>query len=643
MTDTVVRTRLTNDTKALPMQFRAATFERAAINEADRTVELSFSSEEPYERWFGTEILDHGKAAMRMSRLAGGAALLMDHNMRDQVGVVERAWIGDDRRGRAIVRFSKSARAQEVFQDVVDGIRSLVSVGYAVHEMVLERSSDTEEVYRVTDWEPYEISIVSVPADATVGVGRAAEGSAQFPVQIRSSTPPQGKSQGVHVMTDAVKDAPAGAAADPSGLSPDVARRLESQRCAALSKLGEDNNIESHVVRGWIEKGTSINDAAEDVLHIMEERGKHPEKSRGGIGMSADEVEQFSVLRAVQAVISGDWSKAGLEKRAHEALFEKLGQPKLERHSILIPAEVQARQIANETIARAARAGRLGPRAQRDLTVGTASAGGYLVETQNMGFIDLLRNTSLAYRMGATRLPGLQGNLTIPRQTGAGTAYWLSTEATQVTESQLTLGQVAMSPKTVGAYTEISRLLMLQSSPEAEQLVMMDLAQVVGLAVDAAVINGSGSSGQPTGILNTSGIGSVTGTSIALAGILEFQTDVAGANALDMTCGYATTPAVASLLIQRVMYSSTASPIWNGNILEGNVAGFMGMSSNQMPSATILFGRWRSVVVGEWGVLQLDVNPQANFQAGIIGIRAMYSVDVGVRYPGGFSAANSVT
>jgi len=155
--------------------YRSVTFARETVNADARTVELSFSSEEPYERYFGQEILDHSPASVRLGRLNDGGALLCDHNTRDHVGVIEKAFIGQDRKGRAIVRFGKSARAEEIFQDVCDGIRRNVSVSYDVHKMILEKTENERDWYRVTDWEPLEVSLVSVPADATVGVGRGAD------------------------------------------------------------------------------------------------------------------------------------------------------------------------------------------------------------------------------------------------------------------------------------------------------------------------------------------------------------------------------------------------------------------------------------------------------------------------------------
>ena len=152
---------------------RAFGLTREAVNVEARTVELAFSSEEPYERWFGIEVLSHAKGAIRLARLQNRGAVLMDHNTRDQIGVVESVELGTDRVARAVVRFGKSERAEEIFQDVQDGIRAHVSVGYMVHSWKVEEGKgDAPSTYTALDWEPLEISIVSVPADPTVGIGR---------------------------------------------------------------------------------------------------------------------------------------------------------------------------------------------------------------------------------------------------------------------------------------------------------------------------------------------------------------------------------------------------------------------------------------------------------------------------------------
>ena len=371
---------------------------------------------------------------------------------------------------------------------------------------------------------------------------------------------------------------------------------------------------------------------SDDLLKIIQERGERNPQSKAKLDLTTDETRQYSIVRALRAAAENNWTGAGFELECSREIAKRMNTVP-DSKKFFVPFEVQARQLpVPEHL-----------RGRRDLTAASASGGGYLVATNNVSFIEMLRNRSVAYRMGATRLGGLQGNVTVPKQTGAATWYWLSSESTTITESQQTLGQMALSPKTGGAYTEISRLLLLQSSPDAEVLVTSDLGRVGGLGIDSAVLAGSGASGQPTGITNTAGIGSVTGTSIDFAKVLEFQTDIATANVLPERGGYATTPTVAALLMQRVKFSGTASPLWEGSIWDGQMCGFGAMSSNQMAAASMLFGDWSSVVVAEWGVLEIDVNPFANFQAGIVGVRAMVSMDCGLRYPAAFSLATSIT
>lgn len=613
--------------------YREATFDRATLKEEERTIELSFSSELPYRRWFGDEILSHEKSAVDMARLASGRAnLLFNHNRDDYIGVIEEARVDKDKVGRAIVRFGNSDRAQQMWKDVKEGILASVSVGYIPVKMVLTKENkDGPNEYTVTRWQPFEVSMVTVPADPTVGVGRAL------------TSPESGNHKEIHMdPKEQQGNAPAGNnAGNQTGQEGDVrtlgqdskdnptARQIEQIRRRSIENLCKVNKIDDRMRDYWISAGLSVDQVAEDMLAVMEERGRTNPEPVTKLGLTKSEEKEFSWNRAISAIAEKDWSLAPFELECSREIAKKLGRAP-NPTTFYVPFEVQQRQ---ERIRRAT----------RDLTVGTSSAGGYLVATENIGFIELLRNRSVAFRMGAIRLSGLQGNITVPRQTAAASATWLANEGSTATEAQPTFGQLALSPKTVAAYTEISRQLLLQSSPEAEGIVMADVAASVAIAADLGVLTGSGSAGQPTGITATSGIGSVTGTSLAYAGVLEFQTDIAAGNVMPMAGGYVTTPAVAALMMQRVKFSSTASPLWEGNIWDGSMCGFPAMSSNQMAAATMLYGDWSKVVVGEWGVLEVSVNPFANFQAGIIGIRAMYSMDVGLRYAGAFSYATSIT
>jgi HK97 family phage major capsid protein len=577
---------------------RSFLFEREKIDQETRTIELAFSSEAPYARWWGVEILDHSKSAVDLTRLKAGGPLLCDHDARDQIGVIESVRIDADRVGRAVVRFGRSARAEEIFRDVVDGIRQNVSVGYAIDDLVLEAKSGEDETYRVTRWTPYEVSLVSVPADFTVGVGRAAD-----PVQeIKMS----------------VIETPA-APVDVAKIQAE-ARTAEQKRAAEIIAIGEQFALQGMAAEA-LRAGEPV-DAFRS--KVMEKLASRPlPNPTAEVGLSGGEKQRYSVLRALRALVDKDWTNAGFERECHQAILKRAGIAEAPNNGFYVPYEIQ----------------------QRDMTATTGNAGGYVVATDNLAgsFIDLLRNRAVVAQLGATMMTGLVGNVTIPKQTAAATAYWLTNEATAITESQMTLGQLALSPKNVGAYTELSRQLMLQSSPAADALVMNDLARVLALAIDLAALEGSGASGQPTGISQTAGIGSVTGTSIDYAKVLEFQTDVAGGNALAANCAYVTTPAVASLLKQRVAFSSTASPLWEGGILDGNLQGFRAVATNSVTAASMVFGDFSQVVIGEWGMLELALNPYANFAAAISGIRAIQTVDIGIRQAGAFSRATSIT
>jgi len=594
------------------------------------------------------EELDMSPEAVDLSRMNAGAPVLDTHRRwsvrEDVVGVTEKAWLQDGE-GMAQIKFSRRDDVQPLAQDVEDGVVRAVSIGYDV--LKYEQKGVDKDGYRIMramKWSPFEISFVPVGADPNAGArvrdaSEAVKKSCEITLTTEVPHQPAASAAKEHAMS---KDANAAAGGNADVVVVDDKPKvdpvlLEKQRRLGIENLCKANKIDDQTRDQWVTSGASMNLVAEQMLGIMEERGRENPQSASKLGLTKKEIKRFSLCRAIDACGSRNWSKAGFEAECSGEISKKLGRLEADQNRFFVPLELQQRanQTPLEDLAYALM--------KRDLTAGTGSAGGFLVETSNVGFIELLRNRSVVLSMGARRLTGLQGNIAIPRQTVAATPVWLANEASTVTESQQTFAQVALAPKTVGGYTEISRLLLLQSNPSAEGLVMADLAAIVAIAVDAAGLNGSGASGQPTGIINTAGIGGVTGTTIAYAGIVEFQTDVAVGNALTDNCGFVATPVVAGLLKQRVKFTSTASPIWDGKLLDANVDGYRGMASNQLPTGDLLYGDFGQLVQAEWGVLELEVNPYANFQAGIVGVRALYSVDFGVRIPAAFSLATSVT
>lgn len=587
---------------------RALTFDRAAINEESRTVELAFASETPYERWWGIEILDLSAPSVRLGRLTAGGPLLMDHDSRDHVGVIESVQIGADRVGRAVVRFGKSARAEEVFQDVKDGIRQNVSVGYMIHKAVLVEQNDEKDTYRVTDWEPFEVSLVSVPADASVGIGRAAD--AESPIEILPIIQEQ------RIMDINVEEVRAEAV------------KSEQKRAQEIIAMGEQfksygaDNIAAECLRS----GKTIEETR---AAIMAKIGSAPLPS-AHIGLTDKEARSFSFLRAINALSNPTDRKAQeaakFERECSDAVSGKMGRA---AQGFYVPIEVQ----------------------QRDLVVGTATAGGHTVATNLLAqnFIELLRNKMALTNLGAQFLAGLVGSIAIPRATSGATAYWVA-ENGAPTESQQAFDQVAMAPKTVGAYTDISRKLLLQSSIDVEGFVRNDLATVVALAIDLAAINGSGASNQPTGILNTAGIGSVAGGTNGLAPtwahIVDLETQVAVGNADIGTLGYLTNAKARGKLKGTSKVSGQNGFVWGD---DGMVNGYRTGVSNQVPSnltkgtssgvcSAIVFGNFADLIVGQWGSLDLMVDPYTGSTAGTVRVVALQDVDIAVRNAVSFAA-----
>lgn len=595
----------------------------------DDALQFSVSSEYPVERAFGREVLSHDPEAVDLSRVEQGAVpLLFNHQSDAVIGMVDAAELRD---GKVYIdaHLFDTERAREVRKMLDGGLRN-VSMQYRL-DQIEEDEDEQGPIYRATRWGLLEASVVSMPADPTVGIGRSQEKEFETRVITRDSgkgervvrTPgngasaPHNNNKRVNPMPDkketVIEDGDNSAA------------ELESSRVRAIKNLASANNISEDVQARWITSGASVEKVSNDLMSILKTRSENA-KPVSEIGLTDAETRRFSLGRAIRAAAEGNWSEAGFEAEVSGEVAKRTGKV-ADGRRIFVPNEVQQRGFA-----------------KRGLVTNVPSAGGYLVQTNDggMSFIDILRNKSVVYRAGAFRLPGLVGNVAIPKQLTAATAYWVG-EKGSVTLSQQSFDQITMTPKTAGALTEVSRQLLLQSAQAVDALVMNDLSQQIALAVDKAAIDGTGLSGQPLGVINTPDVGSVSATSITYANLVEFQTDCAAANALSPNSAYVTTPTVAGILKAKVKYSGTASPFWEGKLDEAVMDGYAAFASNQMPSGGMLFGDFSQLVIGEWGVLELEVDPHYGFATGQVGVRALYSVDTAVRHAKAFSYSSSVT
>jgi HK97 family phage major capsid protein/HK97 family phage prohead protease len=607
-------------------QYRSFTVTREAINQDERTVQLAFSSEEMALQWFGYEILDHSPESIRLGRLRDGAPLLMDHDACDQIGVVESVEIRADRVGSVVVRFGNSKRANEIFQDVMDGIRRKVSVGYQIHSAEKTGVQDDKPVYRVTDWEPYEISIVAIPADNTVGVGRQLEiKEEQINNENKINLGDQMSKEQV------VQNVERSAYAQDESVFEQRGVEMERKRVNEITQMGQ--NLKDHggleLAREFINNGKSADDFSRALVAKMGE-GFKPVPS-GALDLDKKDVQRFSLLRLMGGLAgraTGDMAafrKAAYEMEVCNYAAERSGKsPK----GVFIPVDVLRHDYTPEG-------------GKRDLTVGTSTAGGHLVATNLISgsFIELLRNRMLIQRLGATTLNDLVGNIAIPRQTSGATAYWVA-EGSAPTESQQAVDQVTMGPKSLAAFTDFSRKLFLQSSIDVENMVKNDLARVLGLAIDYAALYGSGSSNQPTGVKNVSGINTVDFAAAAptFAEIVQLETEVAADNADLGSLAYAVNATGRGGLKTTEKASSTGQFIWEpGN----TVNGYRAEASNQVASGDFWFGNWSDLILGFWSGLDLLVDPYTASSSGNVRVTAFQDVDIAVRHPVSFCRGNN--
>jgi HK97 family phage major capsid protein/HK97 family phage prohead protease len=567
------------------------------VDEKKRTVSIAVSSELPVERSFGKEILVHEEGAIDMAFLASGRApLLLDHDMERQIGVIESVELSADRVLRAKVRFGRSALAQEVFQDVVDGIRGNVSVGYRVNKM--ERSASSKDEYLVRSWSPLEVSVVSIPADPSVGVGRSAAALEPKP-SVEPSIKKESKMDEINL--DAVRAEAAEAAA---------------RNAAAIIELGARHN-KRDLADAAIRSGKSIEQFRGELLDVI---GNDKPLDNNDLGMTRKEIRQFSIVRAIAALANPSDRRlreaAAFEFEISEAAAQRYGRSS---SGLMIPTDV------------------LGVW-KRDLNT---SDDNEIVATNLMAgeFIDVLRNESSVMQAGARMMPGLVGNVAIPKKTAASTAGWIATEGGASSESEPTFGTVSLAPKTVGAYTDVTRQLILQSTPAVEALVRDDLTQALALAIDKGALEGSGSSGQPTGILNTSGVNKPSSFAAAVptfAEMVELETMVAADNALFGNLAYITDASTYGGLKTKSKDSGSGMFV----LENGEANGYRVIRSQQATAGNVYFGNWSDCLIGMWGGLDLTVDPYTASSSGTVRIVALQSVDVAVRNAVSFAYNN---
>ena len=622
--------------KIASQEFRAGTIVAArADSEDERVVELSFSSEEPFKRWWGTEILGHQAGEVDTSFVGSGRApLLLDHNrsVEKQIGVIQKIEIANGR-GTAWVRFGKGAMATEILDRIKDGELGNISVGYEIQKLRLESEEDGHETYRATLWKPFEISVVTVPADPSVGVGRSAAAETLKTITIETherETPMTSPNP-----TPAVPAAPA--ALDENAIR-QAAQTAERGRISEIGKIGSTFNMRDKADEA-IAAGVTVEQFRGAVLTALGDAA--PERMSGvsKVGLSEKEARNFSMLRMIRAKADPSNRKlqddATFEYEVCEAAAEQRAKFGQSTRGFAVPSDVLLQPLGGN----------------RAMSYGTPTAGGNLVATDldSANFIDILRNSMKVRSLGATVLTDLTGDLDIPRQTAAATISW-GAEAADAASSDAAIDQLAFRLKTASCFTDVTRKLLNQSGTDMEAFVRRDLAMAVALGVDFAALHGTGASNQPRGIAATAGIGAVVGGANGAApdwaDIVGLETAVSVANADANNLAYLTNAKVRGALKQTEKAATTAQFVWSD---KGEMNGNRAEVSNQVSStltkgtatsvcSAIFYGNWADLIIAFWSGVDIVVDPFTLSKSGGVRIVVHQDCDVAPRHPQSFSA-----
>ena len=647
--------------------------------EPSRTVDLAFSSEEPCDMWYGKEILSHAPGAMRTGVRQQTMPLLYNHRMDSLLGVVEST-VCEGSIGRATVRFGKDEFGTWAMNQVHDDILVNVSFQYRVYKWLEDTEADT---ITAVDWEILEISLVTVPADPTVGVGRNASADVANGVQLQrvvagspapvaqplSSHQPQEHSMNLRKqrLLDQVKGdgAPAGggSAIDATIIENGTAARgidpaahqqrgaeAERARMTEIEALSRKYDLSPELRTQLIQRGASIEQARLTAADVVLERAQKAGKAVVDFGdtnnpdLTSKEKSRYSMLRAVNAAITGKWDGAGFELECSNEISKRTGRKASDAKGFFVPTNLRSAYTVG--------------------TAGAGTTGGTLVATNLLAgsFIEVLRNKARVMQLGATVLSGLVGNVDIPRQTGQTSTFWVA-EGVDTTEAEATFDKVSLAMKSIGTYSLITRNMLLQATPDIDMIARADMLAAMALGIDLAALSGVGTGATPRGIANVSGIGSVVGgtdgAAVSIDNYIDLETKVTSANAPESNLAYLTNAKVVGAT--KKLKSTTGQYLWTGSSLgaqsgtPGEINGYTVARSNQARSnltkgasnaicSEIFFGAWSELLIGEWGVLEIVPNPYAAeaYKSGGVLLRALQSLDIGVRHAASFATMSDV-
>lgn len=639
--------------KQLQHSFRPGevTGSRAADIDVDaRTVRVALTSDRPIYHGFAYIKLDHSAECINLDRLKASAPLLENHDPDRRLGRL-RDPETDGRVLRVTARFNNRPYSQEIFQEVQDDLAAgdftPTSAVFIVHEFAPKADGELDgyPIYRAIRWEVVEGSVVSAAADISVGIGRsmgseeedeerahdaetcevegcpdcaaraAEEGERQIPV-----------TQPATVEARAASTTPKENVMDP---------KEEILKLAELLDRGNDAKPYTALAREFIAGDKSLDEFKAEALKLMRANQTVVTPGQPVVDLTPTEKKQYSIGRAI--LLAAD-NQQGFEREVSDAIAKKLGRSPQNNNSIFIPTGITLGDPGKFKGERT------------PLTTGGATTGADIIFTEPGSFIEMLRARAKVFMLGAQLLPGLTGAVAFPKQTGAGTLYWVGENpGADVTESNIALDQVVLSPKTAMAQQSYSRQMLRQTAGVVDTLVTNDLRRTAALGIDRAALHGTGASNQPTGVYVANGVNPVAfGGAITFPKVVEMETAIAADDADVGEMAYLTTPEVRGAAKTTQKFTGTnGQAIWEGNEMNGYRAEASNQLRKDMGGGTnehgIAFGVWSQMIAGEWGAMEILTDPYTLAGKGLIRLVLFLMIDIALRYPEAFAKGTGLT
>jgi len=637
----------------LPMQSRAFSVRAAAPAEGadDNVVPITFSSANPVKRmtWGGmwwNEVLKHSGGAVKTDRLTQGLAVLVNHDANQRAGILQDGAI-HDQTGSGNIRFNTTQFGNDVATEVREGTLPYISVGYIVHSEARAEDIDPADdedpnylgTFEADSWEPIEVSLVAIPADPSVGVGRSLSDLPLYPVRFAGMPADPPAAAGRSTQEPHMPEAVIAVVSDNT-----VALKAERERCAQIALLQRQfpEVLTRELADTAINEGHTRDAVASMVLDKKREKEATLNAGASAVTLSAKEARAYDFL----AVMRGDRSveQPSLEKEISDTLTKTLGRA---TGNIFIPTNQPIFRMTSDERAARTRAG---------LYTGTSGAGGATVATELISFLDFLRPALRLPGMGAEFMGGCTSNFALPKMTGDAGFNWVGENpGADNTDVDPTFGQVYFSPLQAIGSTSWSRQLLVQSTIDIEAKVRNALVLRAAIGIETAALAGTGGT-QPTGLLTTTGVHVVAlgtnGATPTKQNYIDMLTACFVANAALGEQKYLLTPEIAGYLAGLPELGNTiALPTFTyAADGKGRINGHEAAWSNLLPKTLVkgisgavchaaIGGSFNALTIAEWGAMEIILDPYTLARQGMIKIIAQFLVDSNLTYPQAFSVA----